>query len=203
MFAALPPRNSVGKSNFAYWENFLDARDIQTILDLPEWNNLSPGVIGGAHAGVPSFIDNKIRKSNVAWLGRTSGVEHIWQKIAHATTEVNSRFFKFDLRGMYEPAQLTFYTSEHQDFYTWHIDGGLDDVGVVPRKLSMTLLLSDPSEFEGGEFQIKTVSDNPITVEQKKGRAWFFPSYHLHRVTPVTRGIRKSLVLWIGGPEFK
>ena len=67
----------------------------------------------------------------------------------------------------------------------------------------MVLMLSDPSEFEGGELQIKTDSDDAITLEQKKGRAWFFPSYILHRVTPVTRGIRRSLVLWVGGPEFK
>ena len=67
----------------------------------------------------------------------------------------------------------------------------------------MVLMLSDPSEFEGGQLEIKTDSDNPITLEQKRGRAWFFPSYVLHRVTPVTKGTRRSLVLWIGGPEFK
>jgi PKHD-type hydroxylase len=73
----------------------------------------------------------------------------------------------------------------------------------VPRKLSMSLLLSDPSEFEGGEFEVKTDSDIPINLEQKRGRAWFFPSWALHRVTPVTKGVRKSLVLWVGGPPFK
>jgi PKHD-type hydroxylase len=75
--------------------------------------------------------------------------------------------------------------------------------GAAPRKLSMAMLLSDPSEFEGGEFQVKTTSDDVQTLEVKKGRAWFFPSYMLHRVTPVTKGVRRSLVLWVGGPQFK
>jgi PKHD-type hydroxylase len=63
--------------------------------------------------------------------------------------------------------------------------------------------LNDPKEFKGGDFQLMVDSDTPVTVEQKKGRAWFFPSYTLHRVTPVTEGERKSLVLWIGGPAFR
>jgi PKHD-type hydroxylase len=67
----------------------------------------------------------------------------------------------------------------------------------------MSLLLSDPSEFEGGELQVKTDSDEAITLEATQGRAWFFPSWALHRVTPVTKGVRRSLVIWVGGPPFK
>ncbi len=57
--------------------------------------------------------------------------------------------------------------------------------------------------IEGGEFQVKTNNDEAQTLETKQGRAWFFPSYTLHRVAPVTKGIRRSLVLWVGGPAFK
>jgi PKHD-type hydroxylase len=67
----------------------------------------------------------------------------------------------------------------------------------------MSLLLSDPNEFEGGELQVKPDSDDIKFLEQKQGRAWFFPSYTLHRVAPVTKGVRRSLVLWVGGPPFK
>ena len=73
----------------------------------------------------------------------------------------------------------------------------------APRKLSLSMLLSDPSEFEGGEFQVKTDDDNVKQLETVKGRAWFFPSYTLHRVAPVTKGVRRSLVLWVGGPPFR
>ena len=73
----------------------------------------------------------------------------------------------------------------------------------APRKLSMVLMLSDTSEFEGGELLLKSDSDEHKSLSMAKGRAWFFPSYMLHKVTPVTKGVRKTLVLWVGGPEFK
>jgi PKHD-type hydroxylase len=199
----LPHRNSPGKDNLAYWENFLTEQEIQTILSLPEWGDTSPAVIGGREGKFTPQVEESIRKSGVAWLEKSPHTQHIFEKIVNVINEVNRTFFKFDLTGLFEAAQLTTYSADRNDFYTWHIDGSLKDPNVVPRKLSMTLLLSDPSEFEGGQFQIKTVSDSPFIVEQKRGRAWFFPSYHLHRVTPVTKGVRKSLVLWIGGPEFK
>ena len=106
------------------------------------------------------------------------------------------------MTGFYEPAQLGLCTGEQQSHYKWHTDSSAKDLN-VPRKLSMVLLLSDPSEFEGGQLEIKATNDEPIILEQKKGRAWFFPSYVLHRVTPVIRGTRRSMVLWVGGPEFK
>lgn len=199
----LPHRNSPGKDNLAYWENFLTEQDIQTILNLPEWGNMSPATVGGKESECVARVEESVRKSNVAWLEPSARTKDIFEKIVAVINEVNRQYFKFDLAGLFEAAQLTTYSADQNEFYTWHIDGSLKDPNVVPRKLSMTLLLSDPAEFSGGDFQVKIHSDVPVTVEQKRGRAWFFPSYHLHRVTPVTRGVRKSLVLWIGGPEFK
>jgi PKHD-type hydroxylase len=68
------------------------------------------------------------------------------------------------------------------------------------RKLSLVCQLSDPSEYEGGELQINT--GEIFTPEKQKGTVILFPSYLLHRVTPVTKGTRRSLVLWIEGPAF-
>ena len=63
----------------------------------------------------------------------------------------------------------------------------------------MTMLLND--DFEGGDFEINLSTPNKVNV--KKGMAIFFPSFVLHRVTPVTKGIRKSLVIWVEGPRWK
>jgi PKHD-type hydroxylase len=63
-------------------------------------------------------------------------------------------------------------------------------------------MLSDNSEYEGGEFQIKVGEKNEV-LETKKGRAWFMPSYILHRVTPITKGVRKTAVVWAGGDQWK
>jgi PKHD-type hydroxylase len=136
-------------------------------------------------------------------MGVDKNNQHIWEKITNTIWSANRQFFHFDLTGCYELAQLGSYTQYDQGHYDWHTDTSLSASNTPYRKLSMSILLSDPSEFEGGEFQVKYGNDDIKLVEQKRGRAWFFPSWTLHRVTPVTRGIRRSLVLWVGGPGFK
>jgi len=201
MIFNLEPRHSPGKDTHAYWEGFLSPEDMNLILASPVWHELGKGQIGGGST-TKGVVDKNIRVTDICWWSTNQENIHIWQKFSNVVSDVNKQFFKYDLTGFYEPAQLGLYTGDEQSHYKWHVDGSSKDLH-VPRKLSMVLMLSDPSEFEGGELQIKTDSDDAITLEQKKGRAWFFPSYILHRVTPVTRGIRRSLVLWVGGPEFK
>jgi PKHD-type hydroxylase len=194
------PRIFNGKTSYAYWENFLSNDEINFILALPEWLNKETALIGGGDVDKP---DSNIRESHVSWMNVNQNNLHIWNKLSNIVSDVNANFFNFDLTGFYEPAQLTYYDGSKNGHYTWHVDGISGKPGRCPRKLSMVLMLSDPSEFEGGELQIKPHNDEPITLEQKKGRAWFFPSYVLHRVTPVTRGTRRTMVIWIGGPEFR
>lgn len=199
MIYPIPPRNIPGKDFLAFWEGFLSPEDINLLLAQPEWLNLQPGCVGGSGA---SAVDPNIRASQVAWIGMKPELRPIWDKLATVVAEVNSKFFHFDLTGFHEPMQLGLYTEDQQGHYDWHTDSSPADLQ-VPRKLSLSMLLSDPSEFEGGEFQVKTCNDVVQTLECKKGRAWFFPSYTLHRVAPVTKGVRRSLVLWIGGPAFR
>ena len=86
-------------------------------------------------------------------------------------------------------------------FYDWHIDSDIVGMNEPPvRKISMTCLLSHESEFEGGGLEL--MSDGKI-ARPKQGQAIFFASYIRHRVIPITKGIRKSLVMWFGGPSFK
>lgn len=205
MLFSVSPKHTAGKDLFAYWDGFLSKEDINQILAAPEWLNMNPGMVrGGFVDGKPieDELNLELREVNVGWMHPNPSNLNIWQKMSTVVSEVNSKFFQFDLTGFYEPAQLGLYVEDKKSHYTWHTDTSFKDKA-APRKLSMILILSDPSEFEGGELQIKTNSDEPITLEQKQGRAWFFPSYMLHRVTPVTKGIRRSLVAWVGGPEFK
>lgn len=200
MIYPIPPRAIPGKDHLAYWEGFLTPEDINLILAQPEWLRLQDGCVGGS--GGSMGVNNEVRTSQVAWVSMKPELLHVWEKLAVAVAEVNSRFFHLDLTGFHEPMQLGLYTEQQQGHYDWHTDASPSDKG-VPRKLSMAMLLSDPSEFEGGEFQVKTGNDVAQTLECQRGRAWFFPSYTLHRVAPVTKGVRRSLVLWIGGPAFR
>lgn len=200
MLYPIPPRSIPGGDFLAYWEGFLTDEDINLILSQPEWLELQKGYVGGSSGD--KVLDNGIRSTSIAWLGVKPELAHIWDKMATAVAEVNRRFFRLDLNGFYEPMQIGAYMANDGGHYSWHTDNSPNE-DRAPRKLSMALLLSDQSEFEGGEFQVKTANDDAQTLETKRGRAWFFPSYTLHRVAPVTKGVRRSLVLWVGGPAFR
>lgn len=199
MILAIPPRTNHGQDDLAFWDGFLSEDEINFILAQPEWVQAETGCIGGKDGGV---VDSTVRESKVGWIGAKPEMEAIWMKLAGVVAEVNRRYFKYDLTGFHEPMQLGIYKAESGGHYDWHTDASSQDKG-VPRKLSMAILLSNPAEFEGGDFQVKTNGDDAKTLESARGRAWFFPSYTLHRVSPVTKGIRRSLVLWVGGPPFK
>ena len=116
---------------------------------------------------------------------------------------LNHQFYGFDLQG-YDHIQYGVYNSSENQHYTWHMDSHLGAMQspMLTRKLSLAFMLNEPGvDFEGGEFNVK-LSDNDETVLFKKGRAVFFPSYLLHKVSPVTKGVRKSLVVWVTGPKF-
>lgn len=103
--------------------------------------------------------------------------------------------------------QYTTYTSEDKGFYDYHQDSMgstiKDNVDQrLPRKFSISLQLSDPSEYEGGDLLIKS-GVTPGVAPKAKGQVVGFPSFMLHKVTPVTSGIRRSLVVWVTGPAFK
>jgi PKHD-type hydroxylase len=70
------------------------------------------------------------------------------------------------------------------------------------RKLSCVLQLSDAADYDGGDLQLNNGSQI-ITVPKEKGTITFFSSFTLHRVTPVTRGKRQTLVTWLSGPNLK
>ena len=113
---------------------------------------------------------------------------------------VNLNQFMFDVVRLTEPAQFTEYPKG--GFYDWHMDS--DTVFLhepTVRKISMTLLLSDPSQFTGGELEFMDKGKRPDDLKQ--GQAIFFASFLRHRVAPVKKGVRHSLVMWFGGPPLR
>lgn len=199
MIYPIEPRNQFGKTDITYWEGFFSEEEINKILALPNWIQSAPASVGGATEIVH---DSKVRESNVSWLDLTSDTAWIYAKLSNVIAEVNKRYYHYELTGFYESIQLGVYSSVNKGHYDWHTDSTPFDPG-TPRKLSMALLLSDTSEFEGGDLELKPDSDEAKAVQQAKGRAYFFPSYMLHRVTPVTKGVRRSMVVWVGGPPFR
>lgn len=143
---------------------------------------------------------DEIRKSKVSWISNNQETYWIYDKLAFVARSINSKFFNFDLFGFIEDMQFTEYVGEAKAHYTWHQD--ISSTSPAPRKLSLVLQLSDPDEYEGGELQTMT-SAEPSIVDKKKGMITAFPSWALHRVTPVTSGTRHTVVVWVAGPSFK
>jgi PKHD-type hydroxylase len=122
----------------------------------------------------------------------------VFEKLSDVVSKINAEHFHFDLTGFGEALQLTNYDQSEHGMYGWHQDFGAG----ISRKLSMTVQLTDPSEYEGGNLQMFT-SNEPKSVPKRRGLIAVFPSFVLHQVTPVTQGSRQSLVAWVSGPPFK
>jgi hypothetical protein len=104
----------------------------------------------------------------------------------------------FDITG-HEAVQYAHYGPEQH--YGWHVDNFVLAGLPVDRKVSVVCLLSDLSEFEAGELQIRLYSD--YIAPLVKGSVIAFPSVLHHRVTPVVAGLRASATMWLNGPRFK
>ena len=143
-------------------------------------------------------VNTKKRITTISWIPFKEMPE-MYKDIEKAMLQANNNHFGFDGMQLSEPGQFTHYLTG--GFYEWHMDNDVQAKHQPPvRKISMTLLLSDPSAFDGGELEF---IDDEKEVKLKQGQAVFFASWLRHRVKPVTRGERTSLVMWFGGPSFK
>ena len=152
--------------------------------------------------GTVNFSDNvrdeKTRLSHVSWIP-FGMLEPMYRQLETVMHRTNLNHLGFDGMQLTEQAQYTEYSDG--GYYNWHIDSSVSCEKEPPvRKISMSLLLNHESEFEGGELEL--VEPNK-KVFIKQGQAIFFASFLSHRVTPVTKGVRKSLVVWFGGTPFR
>ena len=153
--------------------------------------------VGGGKKG-GATVDTKTRTSHISWIPFKK-MPDMYKDIEKTMNKTNGNHFGFDGMQITEMAQYTEYPSG--GFYDWHMDSDVNFVHEpTVRKISMTCLLSHESEFEGGELEIEK-EENKVKLVQ--GQAIFFASFIRHRVAPVTKGVRKSLVMWFGGPPLR
>ena len=180
--------------NWAYQDKVFTKTECETIVALGE----SMGLQESTLVGQPN--DSKIRESKVAWLFPNQTTRWIFDRLSSAALNLNNQFFKFDLYGMVEGIQFTKYESP-SGHYGAHIDKVIND---IPRKLSLTVQLSDLEEYEGGGLNLFYGSNfDPTVLPKEQGKLVAFPSYVLHQVAPVTKGTRYSLVCWVTGKPFR
>ena len=158
-------------------------------------NNAEVGSSLGSKGGV---YDTKTRTSHISWIPFKK-MHEMYKQIEKTMLQTNGNHFGFDGMQISEMAQYTEYPEG--GFYDWHTDNDVNCQNEPPvRKISMTCLLSPEHEFEGGDLEL--IKEGKA-VKLKQGYAIFFASFIRHRIAPVTRGNRKSLVMWFGGTPFK
>jgi PKHD-type hydroxylase len=143
---------------------------------------------------------NHVRITRVAWIDPGPDTTWLYARLEEVILRMNQDIFHFELYGLEPGLQYTVYESAESGHYNWHVDAGQHNP--EPRKISLSLQLSDPADYEGGRLVIEA-GDGAYPAETARGTIIAFPSYVLHRVTPTESGVRKSLVIWVTGPEFR
>lgn len=176
---------------WAYWENGFTSEECDEIIKIGNEKILRTATIISGEL-------SKVRTSETSWIYPTDDAKWIFNKISYIITSLNNEYFKFDLFGLIEGFQFTKYI-EPGGKYAKHVDSAF---GIAPRKLSLTLQLSDPKDYVGGDLKLHYQA-KALTMRKDRGFISVFPSYTLHEVTPVTKGTRYSLVCWVSGPPFR
>ena len=183
-------------TNLAWWDDGFSDGELNWLQNKAKEAQLDASVGGGGGGS----IDKSIRRSKVNWINNNTDTLWLFARLGSIISRVNADYFNFDLIGFGEGLQLTNYESNILGEYNWHTDSG----GPGPcRKLSLSMQLSFPEEYEGGVLEVKDTNEQVREAPKKRGYISLFPSFLRHRVTPVTKGSRQSLVVWITGPNFK
>ena len=171
--------------------------EVERIIDLEDLQKFARGTVGN-QPNIVGDVNPNTRDCEVAWIHPDHRSEWLFQKFGQIVGEVNYDMFSFNINS-FGAFQYTVYDKDQ--FYDWHVDEEAHWSDYT-RKISATILLSNPSEYDGGEFEIIPYGmvSQPEVYKPDAGDILFFASYMPHRVRPVTRGVRKSLVSWILGP---
>lgn len=196
LYQFLPSNKANCNVPFVTFDSTFTPEELEEIKKIAESLPITKSILGDTDR--EEFSDIRISKNS--WLELTPETSWIYDRLANVARDINRDFYNFDLYGFVEHMQYTVYEGDESGHYTWHVDHY--DQTPVPRKLTLVLQLSDPSEYEGGDLEVLVRRDID-QVDKQLGLLCAFPTWTLHRVSPVTSGTRKTLVVWIAGPNFK
>jgi len=201
---------------WCYWDNAFNEEEMDKVEKLMDEEPLERATtVGHKFDDANNKIkttqapNEAVRKSDVKfWGANDQRASWIFSRFNWVIENINNQFYNFDING-YDAFQYTVYHGKEKGKYDFHQDTimgkQLPEDMFETRKLSLTYLVNDPEkDYKGGEFQINTGEEkNAESVPFKRGRVIIFPSFLVHRVAPVTKGTRKSIVIWVMGPKFK
>ncbi|HMC38603.1 MAG TPA: 2OG-Fe(II) oxygenase [Acidimicrobiales bacterium] len=175
----------------------LSRSEVEAVLSAIDEQKMSQGRIGAQEG---RNLVTAVRSGAVQWLAAKDVGEAVFSHLYTLAIVANrERRWDFKLEGVTPNLQATRYSSDGGQHYSWHMDWGLGPTR--SRKIGLVAHLSEPGDFDGGRLQL-TAGSRPVDARQERGTVTVFPAFVMHRVTPVTRGVRLGAVLWAVGPSF-
>ena len=177
---------------YATAQNFLSAEEMDRLI-AEHAPLLSEGKLSFGNT------DANLRRSRISFLAHEQKNSWLYQRLWAAVQVCNPQCFDVDVVGVEPNVQVARYDSAESGFYDWHYDFG---PAKPTRKLSISIQLSASEDYDGGDLEL-LYGNSPTQLDRTRGAFIIFPSFMLHRVTPVTRGTRWSLVAWILGKRWR
>ena len=195
-YLMFPTQYSPDPTAFHTEEGLFNEMEIEWILNNHEDVPYEAGTIAADR-----HVENNMRTSQIKWFRHDLHPKFDWiyNRLQQAIERANNLYWNFDLISMPEHIQYTEYYGGG-GHYDWHMDIGNQELSA--RKVSITVQLSRPDEYEGGNLEFLRGPDHEI-ASRGLGTVVVFPSFLLHRVSPIISGTRKSLVLWSGGRSYR
>ena len=179
------------------WSSALSAGECDAIVARAAHYEQQAATVGFASG---ARDDHGYRSSNIRWFD-VNAERALVDRLMTFVQSSNRSNFGVDIVAPYE-LQFTEYPAEKHGKYDWHHDVWLESPRPFARKLSLVVQLSDPGDYEGGQFEFFGI-EAPGQTFAPRGSLLIFPSFLQHRVLPVTAGLRRSLVSWIEGPRWR
>ena len=200
-------------NDFYYFRNALSDEMIEDVHKMVYDNNYKFEKGGTGYAEGGGIDHDNSNNRDIAYIPWVEHSNMIYTFLEGCVMKANQEIFQFDIQYVTDLLHYVIYPTPNQPdtlgqvretggHLDWHMDIGQGMVN--RRKLATTVQLSDPNDYEGGDFQIwYGGSEGFITLPREKGDILIFPSFYLHRVTPITKGERRALVFWTGGEPFR
>lgn len=145
--------------------------------------------------------DHNLRNAELVWMDDVGDLNWVMTRLIELVSHSNKHQFDFDVREFAESPQVARYDAAKGGHFAWHSDIG-NGPAAGKRKLTLVLQLSNPDTYDGGDLEIRPSAHIQL-ANRAQGSVSVFPSFALHQITPIKRGVRRSLTVWAHGPPFR
>ena len=177
-----------------YRENYLTQKECFNLIKSLDTDELVDASLAGDYS--ENIVNKNIRKT----LNIDFHDENLFKKLNGAIKVANENYYNYSIESI---DTLRFLKYGIGGNYNWHTDIGRSETS--NRKLTAIIQLSDENTYEGGDFEYgitDTTGEDLIKGNKKQGTLIIFPSFLSHRVTPITKGNRYSIITWMEGDTF-